>query len=604
MLDYVDTNYNLNKIVCRVRDTMNSKVDRPTIKFDPPVVVSCEGKSTKVSVGVVGMNQNLFNYTWDTTQHGKVKANYLNPNQVITPANEGYHYVTVSSVDNPNCFNVDSVYVYIQSLSTMPNIGGTAFLCPGDSLTLSIPNDVGYKNPQWKYNGSLIDQGYSIKVSSPGQYSMIVDSGACTNNSDVKEIIIRNIQTATLVNKDHTICEGDSAIVMYTQGDNVANPVWNVGLTTPVIKVTQPGKYFLVKPRDQYGCIMTMKDTATVKLIDNPDFKLLDDTICLNINQKLLIQPVPFDPSAKYKWYPDGRYLSYMEVYTEGEICVTRTKGTCSKTVCAKIIKDTSGGIDLGKSKAICCDEVLTLNGNPDGKKYTGYKWSTGENSQVIYTKPNVSGLYIVEAIKPNGCKDTGSIFIDSKCGQVRAKPEKASIFLGQTNNIIGEHLGVNASNIIYRWIPSDKDNDIDKGNTLNPVAKPRDTGDVEYVLVMTVIDSNYMPPKPYCIENEVVRFKVAPNKLDTVNVFSPDGDGINDYIYPRIQGIVELKEFKVYNRYGQLLHDDPKKPWDGKYKNEYQPVGVYIALISYELNEPKKDRVTKYDKVPITLVR
>jgi gliding motility-associated-like protein len=604
ILDYVDTTYGKQKVVCRVRDTMRSIVDRPKVKFDPPYLVSCEGKSVTVAAGVYGMNQNLYNYQWDTTQYGKVKSNYLSPNQVITPPNEGYHYVTVTSVNNPNCYNVDSVYVYIQELKTMPDLGGAALICPGDSLLLSIPTNTGYKNPKWKFNGNIIESGYSLKVAAPGNYSMVVDSGACTNISDIKTLTLRTKLTATLVNTNITVCEGDSAMIMYNQNDNVSNPLWNVGLTTPYIKVTQPGKYFLVKPRDQYGCIMNVKDTATVKLIDNPDFKLLDDTICISNNQKITIQPTPFDPSAKYKWDPDGRYLPYLDVYTVGPICVTREKGTCFKTVCATIINDTSGGIFLGKNKAICCDEVLTLDGNPDGKKYTGYKWSTGEFSQVIYTKPNASGLYIVEATKPNGCKDTGSIFIDSKCGQVRAKPEKEKIFLGQKNNIIGSHLGVNATNIIYSWIPSDPDNKIDKGTSLNSIAIPRDTGDVEYILVMTVIDSNYMPPKPFCIENEVVRFKVAPNKLDTVNTFSPDGDGINDVIYPKIQGIVDLKEFKVYNRFGQLLHNNAKQGWDGRYNGEYQPVGVYMALISYELVVPKKDKIVKYDKIPITLIR
>jgi hypothetical protein len=34
----------------------------------------------------------------------------------------------------------------------------------------------------------------------------------------------------------------------------------------------------------------------------------------------------------------------------------------------------------------------------------------------------------------------------------------------------------------------------------------------------------------------------------------------------PEFIGVVEFKEFKIYNRYGQLMHDDPKKPWDGKF--------------------------------------
>lgn len=604
ILDYVDTTYGKNKVVCRVRDTMTSAVDRPIVRFDPPIAVACEGQSVTVTAGVLGMNRNLYTYQWDTTQYGKVKADYTSPVQIITPPNEGYHYVTVSSINNPNCYSVDSIYVSIQKLKTMPDIGATALICPGDSVLMSIPEDVGYKKPRWQYNGQIIDTNYSVKVGLAGKYSIIVDSGACTNYSDPRFIVMRKQDTATLANKNAVICEGDSAFLMYTQGDNIANPIWNTGSNKPYIKVNQAGIYFLVKPRDQYGCLMHVRDTALVSVISNPEFKLLDDTICLDKNKPIMLQPVPYDPKATYTWQPDGRKLAYLEVYVPGVYTVTRDLNGCKKEARAIINYDSTGIIDLGKNQAICCDEVLTLDANPNGKKYRGFEWSTGEKSQVIYTKPNSSGVYIVEAIKPNGCKDTGSVFIDSKCGEVKANPENEIIYLGQTNQITGTHLGIRATNIDYKWIASDKINLLDNGKKLSPVAMPKDTGDIEYVLVMTVTDTNYMPPKQPCVENEVVRFKVKPNQMDTVNIFSPDGDGINDYFYPRVIGVVEFREIKIYNRYGQLLHDDAKRPWDGKFNGQYQPSGVYMCYISYELNEPRKDKQIKYDKILLTLLR
>jgi gliding motility-associated-like protein len=605
ILDYVDTTYNKNKVVCRVRDTMNSIVDRPYVSFDPPVAVACEGKSVTVSAGVVGMNPNLYTYEWDTTQFGKVKADYTSPVQIITPPNPGYHYVTVRSANNPNCYNNDSIWVDIQKLKTMPDLGAAALICPGDSVLISIPTNVGYKKPRWRLGNQIIDTGYSIKVGSPGAYSMIIDSGACTNTSLDKLVILRKKDTATLIDTVFNICEGDSALIMYNQLDNVANPIWNTGATTPFIKVDQAGIYYLVNPRDQYGCLMHMRDVAKVSVIDNPDFKLIDDTICMSNNEMITLQPVPFDPKATYTWYPDGRKLPSLNVYTPGIYKVIRSINGCKKEATAFVVNDTAGRILLGKNQAICCDEVLTLDANTEGKQYRGYLWSTGERSQVIYTKPNVSGLYVVEAIKPNGCKDTGSIFIDSKCGQVRAKPEREIIYIGEENRIIGDHLAISATSINYKWIPtSDTINKLRFGDSLSPIAIARDTGDIEYVLVMTVTDTNYMPPKEPCVENEVVRFKTLKNQMDTVNIFTPDGDGINDFIYPRVIGVVEFKEFKIYNRYGQLLHDDPKKPWDGKFNGEYQPVGVYVAFISYELNEARKDKQTKYDKIIVTLVR
>lgn len=604
ILDYVDIN---NKVVCRVRDTMTSIVGRPLIVFEPARAVACQGGSVTVSAGVAGMNQNLFTYEWDTTQYGKEKAYYQSPVQVITPPNPGYHYVTVRSINNPNCYSRDSIWVDIQNLKTMPDLGAAALLCPGDSVTLSIPNDVGYKNPKWRFNGKIIDTGYSIKVANPGAYSMVVDSGACTNTSLDKIITMRQKGSVGVVNKEITICEGDSALVLYNQADNVANPVWNTGSTQPYIKTNQAGIYYLVNPRDQYGCLMNMRDSAVVKVIPNPEFKLIDDTICMSSNQMITLQPIPYDPKATYTWYPDGRKLTSLNVYTSGLYRVVRDLNGCKKEATAFVQPDSSGRINLGKNQAVCCDEVITLDANPEGKKYKGYLWSSGEKSQVIYTKPNVSGLYVVEAIKHNGCKDTGSIFIDSKCAQVKAKPANEVVHIGQENPIIGEKLGISATSITYKWIPSS--DTINKmryptKDSLNPIAIARDTGDIEYILVMTVVDTNYMPPKEPCVENEVVRFKTLKNQMDTVNIFTPDGDGINDYFYPRVKGVVEFKEFKIYNRYGQLLHDDPKKPWDGKFNGEYQPVGVYVAFISYDLYEARKDMQTKYDKIVVTLVR
>jgi gliding motility-associated-like protein len=605
IVDYVDTTYGKSKVVCRVRDTMKSIVDRPYIAFDPPIALACEGQSVTVTAKVLGMNSNLYDFEWDTTQYGKVKADYTSSIQVITPPNPGYHYVKVRSKKNPNCFNIDSIWVDIQKQKPMPNLGAAALICPGDSVLLSIPTQLGYKNPRWKFKGQIIDTSYAFKVAEPGAYSVIVDSGACTNSSLEKWVIMRKMDSANLLTTSAAICEGDTAILRYYQSSNIANPLWNTGATTPIIKVNQAGIYYLIDPRDQYGCRIHMRDTAVVTVTANPDLKLEDDTLCMNRIRMITLQPIPFDPTATYTWYPDGRKLTSLNVYTPGVYKVTREKNGCKKEATSVVINDPEGKIVLGKNQAVCCDEIIMLDANPEGRKYKGYLWSTGERSQIISTKPNVSGLYTVEAIKPTGCKDTGSIFIDSKCGKVKAKAEKEIIYVGQENNIIGEHFKINATQISYRWSStSDTMNQLKNKDRLSPIAIAKDTGDIEYLLVMTVIDTNYMPPKEPCIENEIVRFKTLHNQMDTVNIFTPDGDGINDDFYPRVQGVVEFKELKIYNRYGQLLHDDAKKPWDGKFNGEYQPVGVYVVFIAYELVEPKKNKQTKYDKLTVTLVR
>ena len=82
---------------------------------------------------------------------------------------------------------------------------------------------------------------------------------------------------------------------------------------------------------------------------------------------------------------------------------------------------------------------------------------------------------------------------------------------------------------------------------------------------------------------------------------FSPNGDGLNDYFHPILRGVKSIDEIKLYNRWGELIWetsgeigndwDWSKHSWDGKYKGEDQPIGVYVyyASANSHLGEPVK---------------
>jgi gliding motility-associated-like protein len=66
-------------------------------------------------------------------------------------------------------------------------------------------------------------------------------------------------------------------------------------------------------------------------------------------------------------------------------------------------------------------------------------------------------------------------------------------------------------------------------------------------------------------------------------NVFTPNGDGINDYFRPSSYTSVERVDMKIYNRWGNLVYktEDPEINWDGKRLNTNQlvPPGVYYYV-------------------------
>jgi gliding motility-associated-like protein len=57
-------------------------------------------------------------------------------------------------------------------------------------------------------------------------------------------------------------------------------------------------------------------------------------------------------------------------------------------------------------------------------------------------------------------------------------------------------------------------------------------------------------------------------------NTFSPNGDGVNEIFYPRGTGLFKIKNFKIFNRWGELMFEknsfdanNPTYGWDGNFK-------------------------------------
>lgn len=68
-------------------------------------------------------------------------------------------------------------------------------------------------------------------------------------------------------------------------------------------------------------------------------------------------------------------------------------------------------------------------------------------------------------------------------------------------------------------------------------------------------------------------------NFYEIPNVFTPNGDDINDRLVAKTSGLVEKVDFKLFNRNGLLIFSttEPKLNWDGTYKGKIVSPGVYF---------------------------
>ncbi|MFM9055355.1 MAG: gliding motility-associated C-terminal domain-containing protein, partial [Bacteroidota bacterium] len=88
-------------------------------------------------------------------------------------------------------------------------------------------------------------------------------------------------------------------------------------------------------------------------------------------------------------------------------------------------------------------------------------------------------------------------------------------------------------------------------------------------------------------------------------NAFTPDDDGINDVFKPFINNVFQYN-FRIYNRRGQEIFysEDSENGWDGTYKGEQAPIGVYGYRINFTGLDSEGIKVKKKILGTVTLLR
>jgi gliding motility-associated-like protein len=113
----------------------------------------------------------------------------------------------------------------------------------------------------------------------------------------------------------------------------------------------------------------------------------------------------------------------------------------------------------------------------------------------------------------------------------------------------------------------------------------------VTYQYVINGISTNYTV-KLVAVNSQFNCRDTATHIIKAVNqcysvipsAFTPNGDGLNDYIYPLNASKADHMELKIYNRMGQLVFvsNSVSKKWDGKFLGIPQDTGLFIWMLSY----------------------
>jgi gliding motility-associated-like protein len=94
------------------------------------------------------------------------------------------------------------------------------------------------------------------------------------------------------------------------------------------------------------------------------------------------------------------------------------------------------------------------------------------------------------------------------------------------------------------------------------------------------------------CVSRDAITIRVVCGSTNVYipNTFSPNNDGMNDVFFPRGKGLFNIKSFRVFNRWGQIVFErfntapnNANDGWDGTFNGKPLTSDVYVYIMEIE---------------------
>jgi gliding motility-associated-like protein len=277
---------------------------------------------------------------------------------------------------------------------------------------------------------------------------------------------------------------------------------------------------------------------------------------------------------------PPGIYKNQAQLFGLpvglGETRVSDDPRTLPKRDSTSLIIAPIGFDTMTVEELVCLGDGLVLDPSAYG---VNFLWSDGSTSPTL--EVDMAGVYVVEAAS---LCDTVTIIYE-----VRESLIDVSVFAEATEIELGESIQLSSSvsqtgdSVFYFWDDPFEQGSLSCRTCPDPLATP--IGDATYLLTVT--------DEQGCTNSDFISIQVdSEHAIYTGNVFSPNGDSVNDIFYIQGKGRGEIFRFDIYNRWGGLVFSAPPGGfvndsdfgWNGRINNRYAEPAVYtwVADVRY----------------------
>ncbi|MFN7117880.1 MAG: T9SS type B sorting domain-containing protein [Saprospiraceae bacterium] len=597
----------------------NAEVPSVFAGFD--TLLNCKINTIQLEASALGNN---LIYEWTTSTGNIVSgANSLNPvvNQPGT-----YFFRAINPLSN--CVAEDTLVVgqnIFEPTAAVRNSEELNLDCQSNALTLDGCVSVSQTSAALRYrwqalNGAMLSNpdSCSITVSRKGDYQLLVEdqSNGCRDSITVTVNQNPNLPAVTLNTPDSITCLRDSVTLtaQLAGSTNNLSISWIApnGQALPDtdldIITTLPGSYTFIIINRINGC----SDSTTVNVgIDTlqPLISIAPpNSLDCQVQTATLVATVTNGRNFAYNWTTtDGSIVSGAMTSTavvdaggNYTLRVTNLSNGCSNQAVT--------GVKEGESSiAQAFFTVTPANCLRQGSGFVQIDSVRGGTAPYLYSLGDLpfasfdyfqnirAGTYTLRVQDVNGCEWQTQVVVDP--------PEPITVDIGKDTLIqFGDTIqlvGITDESRIDSVAWFSNGDTLPFANTLRVTIAPPLSS--EYWIYITATNG--------CTAKDYIKVAVAvPVSVYTPNVFSPDGDGINDvFMIYAGENVRQVRKFMIFDRWGnRLLQDgpfapnDPEHGWDGTFNGQPMDIGVYVFYAEVEIVDGRIEIV----KGDITLLR
>jgi gliding motility-associated-like protein len=451
--------------------------------------------------------------------------------------------------------------------------------CFGDSAHFSS-NYINVDSVRWNFGdpasgtenlSSLVSPAHLYTDTGIFQITVIAYNGFLSDTNYLQIHILPRQQVD--LGDDQVLCAGDSLVL--NVGQQYSTYLWGDGSIASEAVVKEDS----VVSVTVFGVCDTISDQIQVTFLQPFDVALGPDIFECDVQGVTIGDSFSIGYSVNWS---SGATSDSIDVQTTGTYAVTVNNSCFSASDTIQVTMEASPMVDLPADTVTCFDQAIVLK--RPGVVGVTYFWSDS-STKVTHTVDITKQVWLAAVNECGLSVDTMNIVFN---GEIQSD-------LGIDTTICNQDilvLDAFSPGATYLW---------STGHTTDTIV----TGQKSAFYTVTVTYKDCQTIESKSVEMSDLFCPGIDCSVQTTNVFSPNGDGINDLWGITSDCGIYSYDLSIYNRWGQLVHfsNNSNFGWDGTINGEPASDGVYFYLLH------SKDGVVvdvdQFDfKGSITLVR